>query len=49
MFQVSFVDAVLVVEKSPLSTDKVEGVHQVGATQVPDGGRGDPWRAEHKQ
>lgn len=49
MFQVPFVESVWTVEKAPFSTYKVEGIHQVGATQVLGGGWGCPRRVEYQQ
>lgn len=38
LLQISFVDTALIVEKAPLSTYEVKGIHQVVATQMSAGG-----------
>lgn len=49
MFHITLVGPARIVEKAPFSTHKVEGVHQVGTTQMLEGDRRPPWRAEHQQ
>lgn len=49
MFQIPLVGPVWAVEKAPLPAHEVEGVHQVGATQVLGGGRGHPRGVENQQ
>lgn len=49
MFQIPLVWPVWAVEKAPLPAHEVEGVHQVGATQVLGRGQGHPGGVENQQ
>ncbi len=49
MSQIPFLESVWTEEKAPLPAYEVEGVDQVGTTQVLGGGQGHPWGMEYQQ